>query len=129
MTMNTSSVSEMSPVEAQAFAAGYLEALHDHTADSELLAAQETEIRTLQRRLAAAQEDLEVLKRTVAALEDESTGYFEQLQEMGAFDAELIERAAAYRARQAANLRRVAERLREQRPDYMGGPIRWPEPP
>ena len=93
------------------------------------MAAQDAEIRTLQRRLAAAQGDLEMLKRTVAALEDESTGYFEQLQEMGAFDAELAERAAAYRARQAASLRRAAERLQEQRPDYMGGLIQWPEPP
>ena len=70
-----------------------------------------------------------MLKRTVAALEDESTGYFEQLREMGAFDAELIERAAAYRARQAANLRRVTDRLQEQRPDYLGGPVQWPDPP
>ena len=128
MNKKTRKVSQMEPEEAQAFAAGYIEALHDHAPDTELLAAQASEIRDLQRRLTTAQRDLDELNRTVNALEDESTGYFEQLRELGAFDAELLQREAAYRARHTKNLQRATERLQEQRPDYPGGPIHWPEP-
>lgn len=128
MSKNTRKVGEMSPEEARAFAAGYLEALQDHAADTELVAAQASEIRDLQRRLTTAQGDLDELNRTVDVLQAETAGYFQQLRELGAFDAELLKSAAAYRARHTKNLQRATERLQEQRPDYKGGPVRWPEP-
>jgi hypothetical protein len=128
MSKKTRKVGEMGPEEAQAFAAGYAEALQDYAPDAELLAAQASEIRNLQRRLTTAQGDLDELNRTVDALQAETAGYFEQLRELGVFDAELLERNSAYHARQRRNLQRVTARLQEQRPDYRGGPIRWPEP-
>jgi hypothetical protein len=121
-------VNERSPEEEQAFAAGYTQALHDHAADFEQLTAQDAEIRSLHRDLATAQQDLDRLDRTVAALEEEAAGYFQQPREAGAFDRQLAERSAAYHARQEQQLHRATERLQDQRPDHPGGPIQWPEP-
>jgi hypothetical protein len=121
-------MAEMGPQEEKAFAAGYTEAVKDHAADIERLAAQDADIRALQLSLATARQDLDRLRRTAAALEEEAADYFEQLRKAGAFDAELVERKIAYRARQKKKLQCMNERLHAERPDYPGGPVQWPEP-
>ena len=54
MTRKPRKVGQMSPEEAQAFAAGDVEALRDHAPDAEVLAAQASEIRALHRSLTLA---------------------------------------------------------------------------
>ena len=113
---------ELSPREQQVFAAGYTEAMQDHAGDTATIAAQAAEIRRLERALATAQNDLERIKRTAAALEEEAAGYFEQLRQAGAFDDELAQRKAVYRARRAEV---ETEQKKAADTGYQGGPVEW----
>lgn len=114
--------SALTPHEQCIFAAGYLEAIDDHAGDAEQIARQDAEIRRLARALATAQHDLERVKRTAAALDDEASAYFAQMQRAGLFDAELEERKRQYRARHTMT---VAMRAPMAEPDYRGGPVAW----